>query len=47
MCSAAAALRRMYSSRRGSSAQFTGLEMKSVAPASNARRIGLGILVAR
>ena len=39
MCSAAAALRRMYSSRRGSSAQFTGFEMKSVAPASKARRM--------
>ncbi len=39
MRSAAAALRRMYSSRRGSSAQLTGLEMKSVAPASKASRI--------
>ncbi len=37
MRSAAAALRRMYSSRRGSSAQLTGLAMKSVAPASKAR----------
>ncbi len=37
MRSAAAALRRMYSSLRGSSAQLTGLEMKSVAPASKAR----------
>ncbi len=39
MRSEAAALRRMYARRRGSSAQLTGLEMKSVAPASNARLI--------
>src|SRR5207253_7489827 len=34
---AAAALRRMYSRRRGSSAQLTGFATKSVAPASKAR----------
>jgi len=33
---AAAAFRKMYSIRRGRSAQLTGFEMKSVAPASKA-----------
>ena len=39
LAESAAALRRMYSIRWGSSDQLTGLQMKSVAPASNARLI--------